>query len=498
MLGTLRFIRTFHRLTRRRRWSPERALAFQMRQFRALVRFAMRHSLFYRGKYAGIDPSRCRPEHLPTLSKPEMMGNFEAIVTDSRIKLADLQQWMENADNLGKYYRGRYVVCHTSGSQGQPAVIVQDRAAMERVFACQMARGNALPKNFKEIVKKLFTRSRVAIVTLRRGFYPSGAAFEYMPRAMNRFAHMLRLSQSDGMPQVVRRLNEFQPNFLSAYASVLEMLAREEKAGRLGLRRSGQLQQITNMSEPLPLSSRETIQEVFGVRVVDNYAMAECMALSNGCTRYSGSHVNTDQALLEIVDEHNRPVPPGTPGSRVLVTNLYNRVQPLIRYEIGDVITLSPTPCPCGSNLPLISSIQGRTKDKFWIETSPPCPPLRGGEGGAEREVPFREVLPYVFMAPLLHCLDVAEFQIVQAQRNLFIIRVAPLPQGAVNLERVERMLRQGLQAEGLEDLLHLKIDLVDAIHPDPRSGKVKRMLSLIGPPDRLADEQAQLARLVA
>jgi len=129
MLGTLRFIRAFHGLSRRRKWSTEQMLAFQQKQFRRLVRFAVRRSPLYRRKYKGLDRSDCRIEDLPTLTKPEMMANFEEIVTDRAIKLHDLQAWMEDTKNLGKYYRGRYVVCHTSGSQGQPAVIVQDRAS---------------------------------------------------------------------------------------------------------------------------------------------------------------------------------------------------------------------------------------------------------------------------------------------------------------------------------------------------------------------------------
>ena len=44
-----------------------------------------------------------------------------------------------------------------------------------------------------------------------------------------------------------------------------------------------------------------------------------------------------------MVDDEYRPVPAGVPGAKVLVTNLYNRVQPLIRYEVGDVVTLSPS-----------------------------------------------------------------------------------------------------------------------------------------------------------
>lgn len=477
MLETLRFISTFMHLAGQRTKSPREMAAIQEKRFRELLAFAIQHSAFYRKSFHGIDLGRCQAADLPTLNKRDMMAHFEEIVTDPAIKLADLQRFIDDPANLGKYYLGKYAVCHTSGSQGQPAVVVQDRQAMATAFAAQVARGNAVPKNCFNLLKGLFWRSRLAVVTLRRGFYPSGAAFEYMPPAMYVFTDVLRLSQSDGMEQVVRQLNRFRPHYLSAYASVLEMLAREEKAGRLRLREAGCLRQVTNMSEPLPVSSREIIQGVFGVPVVDNYAMAECMALSNGCLSHPGSHINMDLAMFEVVDENNRAVPPGVTGSKVLITNLYNRVQPLIRYEIGDVLTLGAEPCPCGSNLPVIRSIQGRTKDKFWI---------RDGTG-------YREVLPYVFMAPLLHCLDLGEYQIVQTARNAFLVRLAPLNTDQLDLERVQRVLKQGMEHEGLADLVHLNFEVVAAIRPDLRSGKVKRMLSQVGPPPEKVGLEADM-----
>src|SRR5205814_955593 len=146
---------------------------------------------------------------------------------------------------------------------------------------------------------------------------------------------------------LVARLNDFQPEYITGYTSSLEVLAREQAEGRLRLR-GGRLRGLTNTSEPLPASSRALVEEAFGVHISDCYSMAECMALSSGCPVAEGAHVNSDLALFEVVDDDYRPVPAGTPGTRVLVTNLVNLVQPLIRYEIGDVVTLSPRPCPCG------------------------------------------------------------------------------------------------------------------------------------------------------
>ena len=55
-----------------------------------------------------------------------------------------------------------------------------------------------------------------------------------------------------------------------------------------------------------------------------------------------------DQFVVEIVDEHDRPVPPGTAGAKLLVTNLELRALPLIRYELADRVTESPEPNPAG------------------------------------------------------------------------------------------------------------------------------------------------------
>src|SRR5262249_973812 len=117
----------------------------------------------------------------------------------------------------------------------------------------------------------------------------------------------------------------------------------EREQGRLRLTR---LRGLTNTSEPLTPDARALIEAAFGVRVSDCYLTAECLALTTGCPVSGGAHVNSDLAMLEVVDDGYRPVPDGVAGSKVLVTNLYNLVQPLIRYEVGDVVTMSAAPCP--------------------------------------------------------------------------------------------------------------------------------------------------------
>lgn len=467
MVSPLAIVNSVMQLTRLQRRSAADLLCLQEQRFRELLRFVLQHSAYYRDQYRGIDPDRCRPTDLPTLSKRALMVHFDQLVTDPAVKLAEVQRFLEDSRHPGRYYLGKYGVWHTSGSEGQPAVLVQDRKAMALLYAVPMARGNALPKTYRNLVRQLFRRARVAVVRMGRSSNPPGAPLDYLPLAVRAFLNVLQVPHGQGMEQIVQQLNGFQPQFLSAHANVLERLAQQERAGRLHLR--GRLLQLTSIAEPLSASTRQLLQDVFGVPVVDLYAMGECIVLSHGCPRFGGSHLNVDLAMLEVVDRENQPVPPGTAGSRVLVTNLCNRVQPLIRYEVNDVVTISPDPCPCGSPFPLICPVQGRARDRFWVSGS---------------QV-HQEILPHVFKLPLQHCGDLAEYQVVQTERNGFLVRLVPLPGRGLETAPVAQRLEEALKLEGLAGLIQFRLEVVQAIHPDPRSGKVQRMLSLVGDPTR-------------
>ncbi|HMF19123.1 MAG TPA: hypothetical protein VKE98_18075 [Gemmataceae bacterium] len=465
MLASIPFALRTHGLRRIQRVAQEQIRALQQERWQHLLQLAMERSPFYRQRLRGIDPHRCRPADIPPLTKAEMMSNFDALVTDPRIRREEVERFIADPANLGKFFLGRYAVCHTSGSQGQPALVLRHRRHALLAFEIQVARASKLPGSLKAFVSRMIWPGRVATVTQKPGFYPSGSTFAYVAAARLRLVNLLRLSVFDPIDQLVGRLNDFQPQYLSGYTGALESLAREELAGRLRLR--GRLQLITSHAEPLPESSRDFITRAFGVHVADSYSMAECEALASGCLHFRGSHLNADLALFEVVDEHYRPVPDGRPGAKVLVTNLYNLVQPMIRYEIDDTVTMSPTPCPCGSPLPLIQSIDGRTKERFWIAVN-----------GSYRELQY-----YLFLAALHNYLDMAEHQVLQTGTNRFVVRAAPLPGKVLSAERIAQLVRSSVCAEGLEDVVKVDIEVVDAIPRDPQTGKIHRARNLVGPP---------------
>ena len=464
-------------LARGRRMESEQVARVQKRRLRALVTRAVERAPFWREKYRGLDLDRFTLADLPPTSKGELMAHFDETLTDPAIRRAELERFVDEPANEGRLFLGRYIPSHTSGSQGQPMLMVQDRRTLELVFGLQMTRGKVGKVNAVEAVRRFLRPARLAVVTLKRGFYPSASTFEYMPDEARRFMDVLRLSQTDD--DLVERLNAFRPTALTAYAGVLEMLALEASAGRLRL--APELTQVVNNSEVLTDRARERIEAAFGLPVMNNYATGECPILSNGCATGPGAHVNADWAVLEVVDERYRPVPDGTPGRKVLITNLANQLQPFIRYEVGDVVTMATEPCRCGSRLPRVAHIEGRTADAFWVWDG----------------TRYHQLISSIFKNAFDYTREVREWQAVQTQRNRVRVRLELLPGASLDETHAGLAVKRQLSMYGFQSILDVGLEVVPRLEADATSGKFRRMVSLVGTP-REVDPGAVTIRLDA
>jgi phenylacetate-coenzyme A ligase PaaK-like adenylate-forming protein len=143
-------------------------------------------------------------------------------------------------------------------------------------------------------------------------------------------------------------------------------------------------------------------------------------------------HLNSDWAILESVDARYRPVPAGQAGATTLLTNLANHVQPIVRYELGDRVTLHPGRCACGLSLPVIE-VQGRTDDSL---------PLTDDRGRRQR------LSPLALTTVLEDDAGLFEFQLVQTGPRA--LRLSLPPENVHGLERGCAALRGYLEAQGL------------------------------------------------
>jgi len=435
---------------------PATTIALQQQQrLRRLIDHARQHSAFYRRRFSGL-PDELTLQQIPPTTKDELREHFDDVVTDRRIRRRDLERFVGDERNLGQWYLGQYAVCHTSGSQGPPLLIVQDRQCLRIILATMAARGRPGPKpGIREGLRRIWKPTRVAAIAFRRGFYPSGMTLEFTQDALWPFARISRFSSIQ--PDLIERLNELQPNVISGYASVLEGLAIQASDLRLG-----SLEYITNSSEQLSQRAKFRIESAFQVPVVNHYGTGECLQLADGCPLCGDMHVNADWAILEVVDDDYRPVPAGQVGSRVLITNLANMTQPFIRYEVTDRVALRAEGAGCPNPLPRIERIDGREAELFWVR-----------DGDRDR---FLSGILFHSAADSLHV--IREWRAVQRSRNEIRIEVVLLPGTSLSSKTLEEQLTRRLYDIGLPRSVSLQVGIVDQLLPDPRTGKMRRMVT--------------------
>src|SRR5438552_14380313 len=125
------------------------------KHLKRLVNHARSQSAFWREKLADVDGDSFSLTDLPTSNKPELMDHFESALTVDDVSLDDAETFFEDPANFGTYFRDKYVLSHTSGSQGQPLIIVTPRNNLELLFELQAARGGAHRTSLGDVVKHL-------------------------------------------------------------------------------------------------------------------------------------------------------------------------------------------------------------------------------------------------------------------------------------------------------------------------------------------------------
>ena len=353
--------------------TPSLLLQRQQQRLLRLLEAAREGSALYRerlgsGRLRTTDLMRLAP-----VTRRELMQRFDDWVTDPALRLDELRGFTADAARVAEPWLGRYMVWESSGTSGEPGIFVQDARAMAVYDALEAIRHRAPGRGASGLFGAmasfgaLGSVDRSALVTATGGHFASVVSFERL-RGINPWLRASARSFSLLQPgaELVRALNEFQPSILATYPTAAAMLADEAEAGRLSI----QPHCVLTGGETLSAAVRARIAAAFGTQVRNSYGSSEFLPIAWECA-HGCLHVNEDWVVLEPVDERGRPVPPGQPSHSVLLTNLANLVQPLIRYDLGDQITLSPKRCACGSALPVID-VQGRSDDVMRVPAQRP------------------------------------------------------------------------------------------------------------------------------
>jgi phenylacetate-coenzyme A ligase PaaK-like adenylate-forming protein len=392
---------------------------------------------------------------MPVVRKAELMRSFDSWCCDPALRLAPLRRFVADPRNIAQPFLDRYTVWESSGSSGEPALFVQDSAAMAVYDALEALRKPDL-RPMRRAYDPLGLGERIVFLGAIGGHFASTVSIERL-RRLNPFLAMSISSLSFLQPieRIVAQLEARRPSVIATYPSAAILLAGEFRAGRL---RSAP-KEIWTGGETLTPGMRSFVQDAFGCAVVNSYGASEFFSLACECS-HGELHLNSDWAILEPVDGDGRPVAPGTPGTTTLLTNLANRVQPLIRYDLGDRVTMRESPCACGSHLPVIE-VAGRCDDTLRV-------------GSAGHGV---QVLPLALSTVLEEEAGLFDFQLIQdGPRELSLNTAARGKAATAALQRGRSALATFLRDQGAGAVrIHC-----GSGHP-PRLGSTGKLQRVIG-----------------
>jgi phenylacetate-CoA ligase len=426
-------------------WPAERLREERAIRLRTLLATAKDRSSWHRERLGDIDLTTVDEDVLPALpvmTKEDLMGHFDAIVTDPRVTLEQVNGHIQALDS-DAYFLGDLHAVASGGSSGVRGAFVWGWDAWAEVQLALLRR--QISDRLADAELATSPPVSMFVGADRATHFTSALAQTFATDAIqvHRFPVTLPIDA------IVAGLNEVRGDGLATYPSMLATLVAEAQAGRLTIAP----RRIVTMAEPLLPEIRAAAEATWDAPVANLWGTSEAGITAMGCFREAGMHLSDDQVIVEPVDADGKPVPPGVRSAKIYVTNLINPLLPLIRYEISDEVTFLDEPCACGSAFTRIADIQGRNDDVFVY-----------ANGIA--------VHPHIFRSRLAQEATVSEYQVHQTPNGADLLLRAS---GAVDLNRLERDLESALAKLGCE---HPTVTArrVDAL-PRLETGKLKRFL---------------------
>jgi phenylacetate-CoA ligase len=324
-------------------WPREQIEEYQRKRLQRLLRHARSHVPFYRDRLADVvdDAGRVdwsRWDDVPILTRADIMAHGQDMVS-----------------TLLPPGHGRATSSTTSGSTGAPISVLTSGYASLAARAARFRNESWHGLNWsKDVLFYTEERDNSGVwpnVEVRRNWGP-----EWLPQSTGRH---LRFNGDTSPSNILEFIASQGIRYLSCRAKVAQVLAIE--CERLGL--SASLDAVLAFSTATHEDEREDISRVFGAKVLSFYSSKEAQLIAYQCPAGDHLHINEELALVELLGDDGRPVAPRSLG-RVVVTNLFNWAQPLIRYEQGD-LAVEGEPCSCGRTLRVLERIAGRVTDMF-------------------------------------------------------------------------------------------------------------------------------------
>ena len=386
-------------------WSVKDIKKYQEKRAKEIARYAVEHSKFFKEHYNKYNINKF--SSLPIVNKKIMMDNLTEYNTLGLNKddLIHFALNIEKTRDFSTRFDGINIAM-SSGTSGNKGIVITTKKEENYIKAMYASR-LVLP-----IGEKLNCAFILRVNTPAFNYNQSGNKLTY-------------INQLQPIKKITEQLEKLNPNVVSASPSMLKILAAELLERRLKI--SPKL--LYSYAEVLYPEFKEYLENIFKCKIYEVYQGSEgCYAMT--CRR-GNLHINEDMIFFELLDSRGLPTKDDEPCYKLLVTDLHKKSQPIIRYELNDIIAISKKKCSCGSNFRVIKQIQGRADDMFWgLRTDT-----------KEPQFIFQD---YISRTIISISEDIEEYQATQDNYTEILLRIQ-LKKGS-NKEKIKEELTQRLK----------------------------------------------------
>lgn len=425
------------------KWSREQIISYSQKKFRYIVKYAYKHSNFYKNYYTwkGIkyeDLDYIDINEIPTLSKEQVRNNFYNISTVPMDKFK-IKKAINSSELLLRV--GNKYIVHTSGSTGTPTNFIYDSKALdvlESNFVRLSLSGN------HPVCLKDFPIKSLYIAPVGSGYACTAIAIYGMEKYK---CKNVIINAQTPLNQWKEALRDFNPCYISGYPSCLNIIASLVENKELSL----SPKKIITGGEPLTKENSMYYSKIFNSDTIDYYGCTESICIGASTNYYSGMYLFDDLNYIEK-DEENK----------LIITPLYNKTFPLIRYKLSDMV-LNLNKRGYGS-LPYthIDKIMGRNEELMWFIN----------ENGN------KDFLHPLFLDDL-NVEGILKYQFIQVNGNRFILKcISSCKDTSYLSEKIFSQINIFLKNKNMQNVKY-SIEFVDNIPVNPKTGKSKLVIKM-------------------
>jgi len=324
----------FQEAVRNQRRSRDELEALSWARTRDLLQYAYGHVPYYREKWQGIGlhpDDIAKPEHfaqVPVLTRQDIQTNADRMMSDEA-------------------KQGNVRVSTTGGSTGEPLRVYHEKKVVRSAQLWRVLDWWGLPPD-------------VDMASIYRNLNPGWKKRLAYKAFWWPTQHILLdacAMDEQSIRRFIAQIVRLQPPLIHAYVGALDHVASYILDHGIAVPAP---KAIWSTCAPLTTVQERRIEKAFGAPVFDHYGCCEVYWIAAECQEKRGLHRFSDVVTVEFLDDDHHPVPVGEYG-RIAITDLKNRLFPLIRYLNGDRGRELEATCPCGMSLPLMDKVQGRT-----------------------------------------------------------------------------------------------------------------------------------------